>query len=118
MIKILDSKNSNYLSKLKLILEKRKLGSKINTDNVIKIVKDIKKNKRKALIKYEKKFSKNTKIKTTINEINNSIKSLDPKIKAAIHFLKHHGDRVIITSIPRIKDALNGNAGTEIRNEA
>ena len=43
MIKILDSKNSNYLSKLKLILEKRKLGSKINTDNVIKIVKDIKK---------------------------------------------------------------------------
>ena len=86
MIKILDSKNSNYLSKLKLILEKRKLGSKINTDNVIKIVKDIKKNKRKALIKYEKKFSKNTKIKPTINEINNSIKSLDPKIKAAIDF--------------------------------
>lgn len=86
MIKILDSKNSNYLSKLKLILEKRKLGSKINTDSVIKIVKDIKKNKRKALIKYEKKFSKNTKIKPTINEINNSIKSLDPKIKAAIDF--------------------------------
>ena len=38
MIKILDSKNSNYLSKLRLILEKRRLGSKINTDNVIKIV--------------------------------------------------------------------------------
>ena len=44
--------------------------------------------------------------------------SIAPKIKAAIHFLKHHGDRVIITSIPRIKDALSGNAGTEIRNEA
>ncbi len=86
MIKILDSKNSNYLFRLKLILEKRKLGSKINTDNVIKIVKDIKKNKQKALIKYEKKFSKNTKIKPTINEINNSIKSLDPKIKKAIDF--------------------------------
>ena len=87
MIKILDSKNSNYLFRLKLILEKRKLGSKINTDNVIKIVKDIKKNKQKALIKYEKKFSKNTKIKPTINEINNSIKSLDPKIKKAIDHL-------------------------------
>ena len=44
--------------------------------------------------------------------------SIAPKIKAAIHFLKHHGDRVIITSIPHIKDALDGNAGTEIRNEA
>ena len=45
MIKILDCKNSNYLSKLKLILEKRRLGSKVNTNIVIKIVKDIKKNK-------------------------------------------------------------------------
>jgi len=44
--------------------------------------------------------------------------SIAPKIRAAIHFLKHHGDKVIITSIPRIKDALNGSAGTEIRNEA
>ena len=43
--------------------------------------------------------------------------SIAPKIKAAIHFLKHHGNKVIITSIPHIKDALNGNAGTEIRNE-
>ncbi len=46
MIKILDCKNSNYLSKLKLILEKRRLGSKTNTDIVIKIVNDIKKNKK------------------------------------------------------------------------
>ncbi len=86
MIKILDSKNLNYLSKLRLILEKRRLKSKINTDNVVKIIKDIKKNKQKALIKYEKKFSKNNKIKPTLNEINNSIKSLDPKIKTAIDF--------------------------------
>ena len=43
--------------------------------------------------------------------------SIGPKIKAAIHFLKYHGKKVIITSIPCIKDALNGNAGTEIRNE-
>ena len=44
--------------------------------------------------------------------------SIAPKIRAAIHFLKHHGNKVIITSIPRIEDALNGSAGTEIRNEA
>jgi carbamate kinase len=40
---------------------------------------------------------------------------MGPKIKAAIHFLKHHGDKVIITSISKIKEALNGKAGTEIR---
>ena len=86
MIKIFDCKNLNYLSKLKLILEKRRHSSKINTDHVIKIVKDIKTNKQKALIKYEKKFSKNSKIKPSKKEINNSIKSLDPKIKNAIDF--------------------------------
>ena len=86
MIKILDCKNSNYLSKLKLILEKRRLGSKINTNIVSKIIKDVKKNKQKALLKYEKKFSNNSKIKPSNNEINNSIKLLDPKIKQAIDF--------------------------------
>ena len=44
--------------------------------------------------------------------------SIRPKIKAALHFLKYHGEKVIITSIPCIKDALEGNAGTEIRNKA
>jgi len=86
MIKILDCKNSNYLSRLRLILEKRRFRSKINTDIVIKIVKDVKKNKKKALLKYEKKFSKNNKIKPSKKEINKSIKSLNPKIKKAIDF--------------------------------
>ena len=86
MIKILDCSSLNYLSKLNIILQKRRLGSKINTNIVRKIVKDVKKNKQKALLKYEKKFSNNTKIKPTKNEINNSIKSLDPKIKNAIDF--------------------------------
>ena len=44
--------------------------------------------------------------------------SIAPKVRAAIHFLKHHGNKVIITSIPHIEDALYGSAGTEIRNEA
>ena len=43
--------------------------------------------------------------------------SIGSKIKAAMHFLKYHGEKVMITSIPCIKDALDGNAGTEIRNE-
>ena len=42
--------------------------------------------------------------------------TIAPKIKAAIHFLKHHGEKVIITSIECIKDAMNNCAGTEIMN--
>jgi len=86
MIKKLDCKDSKYLSRLKFILEKRRFGSKVNTDIVTKIVKDVKKNKQKALLKYEKKFSKNNKIKPSKKEINKSIKSLNPKIKKAIDF--------------------------------
>ncbi len=86
MIKILDCKNSNYLSRLRLILEKRRFRSKINTDIVVKILKDVKKNKKKALLKYERKFSQNNKIKPSKEEINKSIKSLNPKIKKAIDF--------------------------------
>mgnify|MGYP001263744568 FL=1 len=40
--------------------------------------------------------------------------SIGPKIKAAIHFLKYHGEKVVITSIKSIKDALDGNSGTVI----
>jgi carbamate kinase len=42
--------------------------------------------------------------------------SIEPKIIAAIHFLKHHGKKVVITSIPCIESALNETAGTIIRN--
>ena len=86
MIKIINCKNKNYKNKLKFFLEKRRSGKIIDTSVVSKIIKDIKKNKLKALIKYEKKFSKNTKVKPTQKEINKSIKNLDPKIKKAIDF--------------------------------
>jgi len=43
--------------------------------------------------------------------------SMAPKIEAAIYFLRHHGQRVIITSIEKINDALDGNAGTVIVKE-
>ena len=43
--------------------------------------------------------------------------TIAPKIKAALHFLKYHGEKVVITSIPFIKDAFRHNAGTIIRND-
>ena len=40
--------------------------------------------------------------------------SMWPKIRSAIHFLKHHGEKVGITSISKLVDAIEGNAGTHI----
>ncbi|RZP22633.1 carbamate kinase [bacterium] len=42
--------------------------------------------------------------------------TIKPKIKAALHFLKHHGDKVVITSIDKIKLAIDKKSGTIIRN--
>jgi len=41
--------------------------------------------------------------------------SMKPKIEAGIYFLKHHGKKVVITSIPNIKNAIEGKSGTIIR---
>jgi len=58
---------------------------------------------------------------TNTSEIENWMKeghfqrgTMEPKIKAALYFLKHHGSEVVITSIDKIKDAINGRAGTKI----
>jgi len=86
MIKIINYKNKNSSKLLEQFLNKRRLGKKKDTSIVEKIIKDIKKNKNKAVLKYEKRFSKNNKITTSKNEINESIKLLDPKVKKAIDF--------------------------------
>ncbi len=86
MIKVINCRSKNYKNKLKLFLDKRRSGKITDTSIVNKIIKDIKQNKLKALIKYEKKFSNNKKIKPTQKEINQSIKTLNPKIKKAIDF--------------------------------
>lgn len=41
--------------------------------------------------------------------------NMGPKIEAAIHFLRHGGQEVIITSIERAHQALQGLAGTHLR---
>ncbi|MDC1050824.1 carbamate kinase [Candidatus Marinimicrobia bacterium] len=42
------------------------------------------------------------------------IGSMEPKIRSALYFLKHHGKKVVITSINKIEQALNNKAGTHI----
>ena len=49
-----------------------------------------------------------------LNDGHFGVGSMEPKIKSALYFLKHHGDKVVITSIDKIEDAINGNAGTQI----
>ena len=84
MIKTIDCSKKNYLTKLVSFLEKRRNLDKRKLKVVSTILKDIKKNKIKGVIKYEKKFSKNSNLKPSSEKINNSIKTLEPKIKAAI----------------------------------
>ena len=86
MIKTINCKKKNYLTKLNDFLDRRRSGKGINTSIVSKIINDIKKNKTKALIKYEKKFTNNSEIRPSQDKINKAIKSLDPKIKKAIDF--------------------------------
>ena len=86
MIKQINCNKKNYLDNLTKFLDIRRSSKKPENKIISKILSDIKKNKNKALIKYEKKFSKNSQIKPSIKEINNAIKFLDPKIKKAIDF--------------------------------
>ena len=62
MIKALDCNNKNYISKLSKLLIKRKNYNIINKNVVSRIIRDVKNNGDIALIKYEKKYSKNNKI--------------------------------------------------------
>ena len=89
MLKLIKVNQIFHLSKLNLILNKRK-SKNPKIDSIIKfIIKDIKKNRDRALIKYEKKFSKLKNIslkniKFTEVEKNKIIKKLDKKTKSFI----------------------------------
>ena len=88
MLKFLNYNKKNSLKNLEIILNKRKFTQKNQTSIVKKIISDVKKNGDKAVIKYEKKFSK---IKNSPNsiifskkEINGITKKIDKKIKKSI----------------------------------
>ena len=84
MIKFLDTRNKNYKRRLINFLEIRRSGKTIDTNIVKKILKDVKLNKKGALIKYEKKFSKNKSIKISDKQLKKAINLLDKKIKHSI----------------------------------
>ena len=86
MIKFIDYSKKNSSKKLTEFLDKRRKGKKVNKSKVSKILKNIKKNKMKAVKFSENKYSNNRKIFPSKIEINNSIKSLDPKTKISIDF--------------------------------
>ena len=83
-MKELSIKSKNFDKSLENLLSQRRKKLQSNTVSVTNIIKDVKRNGDKALLKYEKRFNKNTVIVPTPKQINNSIKSLDKKVKQAI----------------------------------
>ena len=59
-------------------------------------------------------LAKASDIKKWLDEGHFGIGSMEPKIKSALYFLKHHGKKVIITSINKLEKAITGKAGTQI----
>ena len=83
-MKILDSNNKNFEKILDALLLKRKNKVKSNSVSVTNIIKDVKKNGDKAVLKYEKKFNQNNVIIPSSKNITKSIKSLNLKVKKSI----------------------------------
>ena len=83
-MKSLTVKSKNFYKSLESLLNQRRAKLKSSSVSVTNIIKDVKKNGDKALLKYEKKFNKNNVIVPTSKQINNSIKFLDKKVKQAI----------------------------------
>ena len=83
-MKILDINTKNFYKKLDYLLLKRKNKIQSKSVSVTNIIKDVRKNGDKALIKYEKRFNKNSIIRPSQSKIKNSIKSLNPKVKKAL----------------------------------
>ena len=88
MLKFLNAKQKNSMKKLELILNERKLKQQSESSIVKKINKDEIKKGDKAVINYEKKFSKtkivSKKLKFSKKEINLISKKTDKKVKESI----------------------------------
>ena len=88
MLKVFKLDNKNSFKNLIKFLDKRKSIQKNQTAVVSRIIKNVKKNGDKAVISYEKKFSKiktkNNSLLFSENEINEILKRTNPKIKKSI----------------------------------
>ena len=80
----LNSEIKNFDLALEKLLLLRKNRVQSNSVSVSGIIKDVKKNGDKAVLKYEKKFNQNNVIVPTAQSIAKSIASLDQKVKKAI----------------------------------
>ena len=83
-MKILNYKNKSFDHQLDQLLSIRKSKVQSSSISVTNIIKDVKKNGDKALLKYEKRFNKNSTIDPTKKQILKLIKSLDNEVKQAI----------------------------------
>ena len=83
-MKILNSKSKNFDKLLENLLLQRKKKIQSDSVSVTNIIKDVKKNGDKALLKYEKRFNQNNTIIPSSKQIKKSINSLDKKVKKAI----------------------------------
>ena len=83
-MKVLDSSKKNFGKLLDNLLLQRKRKVQSSSVSVTNIIKDVKKNGDKALLKYEKKFNKNSVIKPSSNQIKKSIQSLNSIVKKSI----------------------------------
>ncbi len=88
MLKIFNYNKNGALKNLEVLLSKRKFLQKNIASSVNKIISDVRKNGDKAVLKYEKKFSKiktkSNKVFFTKKQINQISKKTDKKIKEAI----------------------------------
>jgi len=83
-MKELNSESKTFDKVLEKLLLSRKNKVQSNSVSVSGIIKDVKKNGDKAVLKYERKFNENSVIVPTPQSIAKSIASLDKKVKKAI----------------------------------
>ena len=83
-MKVLHNSKKNFDKLLDNLLMQRKRKVQSSSVSVTNIIKDVKKNGDKALLKYEKKFNKNSIIEPSSNQIQKSIKSLNSIVKKSI----------------------------------
>ena len=83
-MRILNYKNRNFEKVLENLLLQRKKRVQSSSVSVSGIIKDVRKNGDKALLKYEKKFNQNNIIIPSSKIISKSISTLDKEVKKAI----------------------------------